>query len=117
MRLIRAKGSGGEVLRGVLGQNATYWSNSQSALRARSGPSGGVPRGVAWGSPRGEIRGDPPGGVPRGSPEVLGRFWVDSGSILRRFVIWGQIIIRPPEDSDPPKNQIFDACSPPTLQN
>ena len=71
-------------------------------------PSGGVLRGGTWfgtlfgpvplllsracsclgspgGSPGGslgEIHGvDPPGGIPRGSPKVLGRFWVDSGSI------------------------------------
>ena len=45
------------------------------------GPAGG-PQGSL-----GEIHGgDPLGGIPRGSPKVLGRFWLDSGSILLRIL-------------------------------
>ena len=46
------------------------------------------PRGVHWGN-----GGDPRRGVPRGSPQVLGRFWVDSESILGRFKIDSGMIL------------------------
>ena len=52
-----------------------------SLLLARGCSCLGSPGGSPGGS-LGEIHGgDPLGGIPRGSPKVLGRFWVDSGSI------------------------------------
>ena len=65
MRLIRAEVSGGG---GALGQIASFWNNSQSALRVRSGPSGlWVGPGVPLGGPRGM------GGTPEGGPQRFPR--------------------------------------------
>ena len=52
----------------------------------------GVLRGPREGPSGGFTGGDPPGGIPRGPPEVLGRFWNDSGSILGRF--WPTLVAR-----------------------
>ena len=78
MRLIHAEGSGG-VLRG-----GTWFGTPFSLLLFRACSCLGSPGGSLGGSLGGFRGGIARGWIPRGSPEVLGRFWVDCGSFLGR---------------------------------
>ena len=101
MRVIHAEGSGGGFLGGSSGSECPFWDKSSQRIPRAHSDRGLL--GVSWGSPGilGSTRGvswNLPSGDPHqgGSQEVpqrfwnksdltLGRFWVDSKSILRRF--------------------------------
>ena len=54
-----------------------------------------VPLGGHQGVPSARFTGESPGGIPRGSPKVLHRFWVDSGLIQDRFWVDSGSILGP----------------------